>query len=302
MNIHDPSRSSGLPVSVTEICPGTIYALGGILPADARCGAWIPQDVQGFIPFQCYVLRNAGQFLMLDGGLPIHRDEVREGIKALIGGSRERRFMMTRRELDTILNLPWIAHDFQFQKLYCGGDLSPIDFFEKMDDANIDAQIKALVDTPFEFLKPGPIGNVGTLQLEMLRGALMVLPTFWFYELTTRTLFTSDCWGFLPQATPTSPRMRAPSDAEISAERIEKFLGVKFDWLASIDNSPLAKDLKAVFADRPVDRICPNFGCVIEGRDAVERTVEQTLRALESMAKIPRQSALAGWDYQVASR
>jgi hypothetical protein len=60
--------------------------------------------------------------------------------------------------------------------------------------------------------------------------------------------------------------------------------------------------LKAVFADRPVDRICPNFGCVIEGRDAVERTVEQTLRALESMAKIPRQSALAGWDYQVASR
>jgi hypothetical protein len=71
--------------------------------------------------------------------------------------------------------------------------------------------------------------------------------------------------------------------------------------LASIENSPLQKDLKAVFAGRPVDRICPNFGWVIEGRAAVERVVEQTLRALESMAKIPRQSPLAGWNYKAAS-
>ena len=257
---------------------------------------------RGFIPFQCYVLCDGGQFLMLDGGLPVHRDEVRAGIEALIGGSHERRFMMTRRELDTILNLPWIAHDFQFHTLYCGGDLSPIDFFEKMDDANFDAQIKTLVDTPFDFLKPGPLGKIGKLELEMLRGALMVLPTFWFYEKTTRTLFTSDCWGFLPQATSTSPRVRTPSDAEISDERIENFLGAKFDWLASINNAPLQKDLQAVFADRPVDRICPNFGCVIEGHAAVERVVEQTLRALQSMAKIPRRSPLAGWNYQAGAR
>ena len=39
LNIHDPSRSGGLPISVTEICPGTIYALGGNLPADRRCAA-----------------------------------------------------------------------------------------------------------------------------------------------------------------------------------------------------------------------------------------------------------------------
>ena len=63
------TASSALPASVTEICPGTIYAVGGSLPADERCGAWIPSDVRGFIPFQCYVLRDGGQFLMLDGGL-----------------------------------------------------------------------------------------------------------------------------------------------------------------------------------------------------------------------------------------
>ncbi len=298
--MHDPSRP-GLPASVTEICPGAIYSLGGVLPADARLAAWIPRDVRGFIPFQCYVLRDGGQFLMLDGGLPVHRDEVRAGIQALVGESHERRFMMTRRELDTIMNLPWIAHDFQFQTLYCGGDLSPIDFFEKMDDANIDAHIKTLVDTPFEFLKPGPVGKVGKLELEMLRSPLMVLPTFWFYEKTTRTLFTSDCWGFLPQPSSGGPRVRTPSNEEITGERIEKFLSVKFDWLASIDNTPLSRDLENVFDGRPVDRICPNFGCVIEGRAAVDRVVEQTLLTLQTMAKIPRSSTLAGWNYQPES-
>ncbi|MEW6451288.1 MAG: hypothetical protein AB1490_11590 [Pseudomonadota bacterium] len=295
MNIHDPARAS----SITEICPGTIYAIGGNVRAE-QCGAWIPADVKGFIPFQCYVLRDSGQFLMLDGGLPLHRDEVRRGLEVLIGGSHERRFMMTRRELDTILNLPWITHDFQFQTLYCGGDLSPIDFFEKIDDASADAQIKTLTETPFDFLKPGPAADVGKLKVEMLRGALMVLPTFWFYEATTRTLFSSDCWGFLPKTNPGDPLVRAPSDDEITAGRIEAFLNVKFDWLAAIDNSPLAADLKKVFDERPVDRICPNFGCVIEGQAAVSRLVEQTLRALEAMAKYPRQSALAGWTYESA--
>jgi hypothetical protein len=294
------AAAGALPPSVIEICPGTIYAVGGTLPADERVGAWIPRGVRGFIPFQCYILRDGGQFLMLDGGLPIHRAEVRAGIEALVGGSHERRFMMTRRELDTIMNLPWIAHDFKFHTLYCGGDLSPIDFFEKMDDASIDEQIKSLVDTPFDFLKPGPLGNIGRLELEMLRGALMVLPTFWFYEKTTRTLFTSDCWGFVPKASAAASPRRTPSNDELSAARVEDFLGMKFDWLASIDNAPLAADLQAVFAGRVVDRICPTSGCIIEGRAAVEHLVDQTLEALKTMARRPRRSALEGWTYQPA--
>jgi hypothetical protein len=292
------AAAASLPASVTEVCPGTIYAVGGVLPADERCGAWIPRDVRGFIPFQGYVLRDGGQFLMLDGGLPVHRAEVRAGVAALIGDSHERRFMMTRRELDTILNLPWLTHDFSFQMLYCGGDLSPIDFFEKMDDASFDLTIKSLVETPFDFLKPGPLGNIGRLELEMLRGALMVLPTYWFYEKTTRTLFSSDCWGFVPMASASDSRLRTPSDSELSAEQVEKFLNMKFDWLASIDNTPLAADLEAVFANRPVDRICPTSGCIIEGRTAVERLVDQTLAALKTMAKRPRRSLLTEWDYR----
>jgi hypothetical protein len=282
--------------AISEIADGKIFALGASVAAE-RCHAWIAKDVRGFIPFQCYVLRDAGQLIMLDGGLPVIRDAVREGLAALVPGTRQRRFMMTRRELDTILNLPWIAHDFKFDSAHCGGDLSPIDFFERFDDASIDAQIKTLMDAPFTFIKPGETYQAGALRLEMVRASLMVLPTFWFYEAATRTLFTSDCFGIVPQAKPDAPRIVTPSDEEISAAHIRAFLGVKFDWLRGIDNRPLAKDLEKVFTDRPIDRVCPNLGCIIEGRKAVERLLEQTLVALAEMAKEPWHSVLTGWEY-----
>jgi hypothetical protein len=125
-----------------------------------------------------------------------------------------------------------------------------------------------------------------------------VLPTFWFYEKTTRTLFSSDCWGFVPKAVASASPLRTPTDAELSAVRVEKFLSMKFDWLASIDNAPLIADLQAVFANRVVDRICPTSGCIVEGRAAVDRLVDQTFEALKTMAKRPRRSVLAGWDYR----
>lgn len=298
MNMSPPV-STALPPSVTDVAEGKVFALGPSIEA-RRCHAWIAADVSGWMPFQCYVLRDADQLVMLDGGFPAMRDAVREGLQELVPGTRRRRFMMTRRELDTILNLPWIAHDFAFDSAHCGGDLSPIDFFEKIDDVSIDAQIKTLMDAPFSFVKPGEIYEIGSLRLEMIRASLMVLPTFWFYESTTRTLFTSDCFGIVPQATPRDPRMVRPRDVEITAERIRAFLNVKFDWLRGIDNRPLAKDLEKVFSDRPVDRICPNLGCIIEGRDAVDRVLSQTLVALAEMAKEPWRSVLTDWNYHPA--
>jgi hypothetical protein len=286
-----------LPRTVTDVADGKVFALGASVQAE-RCRAWIARDVNGWIPFQCYVLRDAGKLIMLDGGLPVIRDAVRDGLAALTPGARERRFMMTRRELDTILNLPWIVHDFEFDSAHCGGDLSPIDFFEIIDDASIDAQIRTLMEAPFTFAKPGETTEIGSLRLEMIRASLMVLPTFWFYEAATRTLFTSDCFGVVPQKAPGDPRVVTPSDDDISAERIRAFLDVKFDWLRGIDNRPLARDLEKVFSDRRIDRICPNLGCIIEGRGAVDRLLEQTLKALAGMANEPWRSVLAGWTYQ----
>lgn len=282
-----------LPRSVTEVAPG-IYSVGAMVQAD-RMRTWVPREVEGWLPVQCYVLRDGDKLVLIDGGLPAIKEEVSAGLAPLMEGSGERRFFMTRRELDTILNLPWIVHDFAFTSAHCGGDLSPIDFFEKIDEASADAQMTSLTEVPFTFLKPGDVTRIGSLKLEMVRASIMVLPTFWFYEESTGTLFTSDCWSFAAASRADGPRIVGVSDTDLSVEAIRASLSVKFDWLRGIDNSPIAQDLEQLFAQRDVKRICPAFGCIIEGRDAVDMVLGNTLAALAEMAAEPWRSALAGW-------
>jgi hypothetical protein len=278
---------------ISEVCGGAIYALGGQVQAGPMCSSWIPHSVHGWIPFQCYVLKDAGDLVMLDGGLPIFKESIRAGLKVLARDSHLRQFLMTRRELDTILNLPWIAQEFEFQSIRCGGDLNPIDFFALMDDAALDVQIRSLVSLPFEFLRPGEVIRVGSLSLEMIRASLMVLPTFWFYEAATRTLFTSDFWTFVSQENATEGPIKRVAPEDVTAARILESLDVKFDWLRGIDCSGLISELEAIFKDRVVDRLCPNFGCVIEGRDAVRRVVSETVCALHDLAGYRRPSVMS---------
>jgi len=288
---------SDISTAAVQMAPG-LFSLGGMLEA-SRLRTWIPDYVEGFIPCQCYALRDGDQLLLLDGGLPILADTIHAGLRPLVQGTRTRRFCMTRRELDTILNLPRIVHEFDITSIHCGGDLSPIDFFEAIEDgideASAAAQIASLADAPFSFLRPGDVMEVGRFRLEMLKASVMVLPTFWFYESTTRTLFCSDSWGLGAQPDERGARVLAGAGSAITASAIRDFLAVKFEWLEGIDNSPIARDLKALLADRPVDRICPNFGCVIEGPEIGATLAERTAQALAEMAAMPWRSALEGW-------
>ena len=71
MNVS-PSLPQTLPRSVTNVADGKIFALGPSIET-SRCHAWIAPNVPGWMPFQCYVLRDGGELIMLDGGFPVMR-------------------------------------------------------------------------------------------------------------------------------------------------------------------------------------------------------------------------------------
>jgi hypothetical protein len=154
---------------------------------------------------------------------------------------------------------------------------------------------------PFVFQREGPIETSGGLALEMFKAPLMVLPTYWFYEATSRTLLGSDFWGFLADDGPRRQGFICTDPDRISSEAIRRFLDVKFDWLVGIDTSPLIGDLRRVFEQRTVDRICPSYGCMFEGRSVVAKLVEETIGALTAMARQPQRNLLAGWTYAGAA-
>lgn len=285
------------PASVTEIVPETVYAIGGRIATDEGL-PWLPKNARGLVPFQCFALKSQGRFVLIDGGLTVHRSEISAGLVALVKDTNERAMMITRRDTDAIINMPWLLRDFGIKKVYLGsGDVSPLDFFESLEHSAAVAQMHVISTyAPAEWLAPGLKMKIGELEVEFLRTSLRVLSTNWIYESTTKTLFSSDSWAFLTCSQKLSPLVVQPEANEITTEMIMEFLDVKFDWLRAIDTTAIIADLELI-RRRHIERICPSFGRVIEGRAAVEIVLARTVEALGHMARLPRRSLLTGFDW-----
>lgn len=282
---------------VTEILPGRLFAIGGWLLLGQKQVSWLPDGAQGVLPVQGYVLQDSGQWLLIDTGLPIHRAEMAAGLADTVAGCASRRVIMTRREADCMLNLPWILRDFGVQQVLYAGPLNPLDFFQGVEDAEIAGRLDASGAGRAAKITDGSVTEIGVLRLEVLRTELRLLATNWFYEQVTHTLFSSDSFGFLATDTPGS---RISIRADFDPDEIARFLGAKMDWVVGIDPAPVIADLDRLQASRPIARICPGFGCVIEGTDAVARAFDGTKAALRLLGARQRGSALGDFLQLVA--
>ncbi len=283
--------------AVTEILPGRLFAIGGWLPLGQDRVSWLPDDAHGVLPVQGYVLRDSGQWLLIDTGLPVHRAEMTAGLADTVAGYPSRRVMMTRREPDCMLNLPWVLRDFRVQQVLYAGPLNPLDFFQGVEDAEIAGRLDASGIERAAKITDGSVTQIGALRLEVLRTELRLLATNWFYEQVTHTLFSSDSFSFLATDIPGS---RISTRTDFAPAEIASFIGAKMDWLAGIDPAPVIADLDRLQSSRPIARICPGFGCVIEGINAVERAFDATKVALRLLGARQRVSALGDFLQHVA--
>ncbi len=288
MSPHDIDFGASLP-NIVEIVPKQLYAIGGMIPA-TRPLSFFPATAKGEIPVCAYVMKDGDNFLLVDTGIAIHRREIGKAMEKLIAGCTNRQMAMTRREPDNLINLPWAVKEFDIARVSGGGEVSPLDFFESMDFANADAQLKAQTGALLNWVAPGAVVEVGKFKLDVLRPALRVLATFYLYEHATETLFGAESWGFLTE-TSSHRGLIARADDRIGVDTILEYLNTKFDWIAGSDTAPLIDELKTIAA-RPIERICSNYGRVIEGRKLVRDVFDKTIEALEILKNRKHNSIL----------
>lgn len=285
--------------ALTEIVPGTLWAIGGWLRRPGPPVTWIPEGVEGHLPVQGYALRSKGDWLLIDTGLPIHYDEVREGIRETSDGCRRRRMIMTRRELDCMASIPAILRDTAIEDILYAGVLNPLDFFDDVEGVEMEGRLVAAGAPHATRIEDGLVTPVGALRLEVLRTELRLLSTNWFYEAETRTLFSSDAFAFIMRPEPGS---RVSERTSFDPAEIATFLRAKMDWLVGIDPTPIVADLDALQASRPLDRICPGFGCAIAGEAAVANAFAATREALRLLGEERRPSPLGGFRWSPGAR
>lgn len=270
--------------AVTRLFQDSVLAAAATVPA-SRPTSWIVPGLTEALAVPCYVLASEGSALIIDTGLASHWEMIRKGLDAVLARTPDRALIMTRREPDAISNLPAIVERYALRAVYCGGVISPLDFFERVDSTSTAQHIRSIANSDVAWLQPGDIVPVGQLRLEVLPTTLRVLPKNHLYESRSRTLFASDTWGLLPQAETRGLEVVRADGPGLSLRAIAAYLRHRFEWLAGIDTSPMQEELAALLATRRIDRICSSYGCVIEGQALVASVLQRTIDALDTLSR-----------------
>lgn len=277
---------------IQPIVEDRIFAIGGSIDADQNV-SWMPLGLKGHMPVQAYLLRSETEALLVDTGLVVHQDQISAALERLVG-DRKLEVSMTRREMDTIMNLPWIVKKFDVERIHFTGDISPLDFFQALEEAAAEAQTRTFADVDCNWLRPGTrIGYAGAV-LEIVRPAVRVLATQWLFERNTNTLFSSDFLGFIP-STQDGPTVIRDEAKDIGVDQVIGHLERKFDWLRDINAMPILKEMRRIIRDHELDRLCPCYGAIVEGEENVTYLWDKAIEAIETLAVQPRVKEMAGF-------
>ncbi len=277
-----------------------IQAVGGAVPASTSV-SWLPSDRTGFMPVQCYVLRDRDEAVVLDCGLPAHQQDVEASLLVALRGSRRVSLLVSRWEPDAMASLPVLLQRLGIREVMSYGGINPLDFFEGFEAAATKS-IATGMSGPARLIPvaPGDRIPVGGLCIEMLSTSLRLLLTNWFYEHRTGTLFTADSFGVLSHPETTGPFLSRITPDDVPTDWIDHCLTTKFDWLHGARCEELVADLKRLQATLRINRICPYFGGVIEGRDSVDWLFRTTITGLRRLSASAPLRPLRGFDWDLA--
>jgi hypothetical protein len=259
--------------------------LGGFVPLDGRV-SWVPRGATGYQPSNCYLITSGRSALLVDSGLAVHEREVVGELVSRLGAGSPISLFFTRGEMDCVSNLAPIAGRFEVEGLYTGGATNPFDAF---DDVNM----LRFRDRRHQIDKKGPGGDsvARTPVIDVLPGRpvaiesplLRLLPTFWGWEAEAGALFTSDTFTHGTVDRLDAPRViDSTTRDDAGVDTVARHLFAKYEWLAypNATTGPIREWLAAKFDDLAPEIVAPTRGCVLRGRDVVQRHVALMLEAL----------------------
>ncbi|UFN50097.1 hypothetical protein LPC08_05555 [Roseomonas sp. OT10] len=285
----DPADAATAPEPIAE----GLHLLGGNVAIDERL-SWYPAAEAGrHLPFNSYLLADAGSLLLLEGGVPAVFPAIAVQLGGLAcAGQGPTRLAVTRNEPDCVANIPDLVRLTGLRTVHSPGLLDTLQFFTADTEALREG---SFLDTATELqmldfgvacarVAPGDTVPVSAhRRLEAIQAPLRVLPTVWYYERVSRTLFCSDSFSDETAATPGQRLLAgvAPHDALV-ARCLENF-ALKFDWLARSRLAPIIDQVEAIFDRHDIEVLAPSRGLVIRGAAAVRAKQSAMLEALRRL-------------------
>jgi glyoxylase-like metal-dependent hydrolase (beta-lactamase superfamily II) len=261
--------------------------------------SWHDPTARGFATVNCYLVQTDDEATLIDTGLRAHSLAVSRQLRAALRpGQRLTLVALRQGEFDSVGNLLNLVDEFDVRAVYGQFDdaLKWADFVPELTEITgraprIDAAESKVLPRAGELTA----GTRENRTLEFFRPVLRLLSTHWIYDGTSRTLFTSDAFGYNVQAAESGPWELRASNDETTVETVRNHLrSTRFWWLVGSDVREIRADLANTFSRLDVENIAPAFGSLILGREAVQRHVELLDEAISDLGLDAEQLQLSG--------
>ena len=269
-----------------ELVPDRLYRLGSMLDLDGRV-SWVPSDLRGFQPSNCYLVIDGKNATLIDTCPALFEDEVIDQLRSVLPSGAHLTVFVTRLEPEGLGNIGPIQAKIGIDRIITGGIPNMFDswneipgFVEMWNNRRDWLGDRTFMD---RVATGEPIPMFGSDRLLVLPAPLRILATFWVYDRETKALFTTDVFGHTSVKAAGDPPVRMSlKDDDTTYESARAHVLAKFPWVAYANTQPIDEKLTQMFAEHEVTTLAPMHGCVLVGKELVDKHVNllhEVLRA-----------------------
>jgi hypothetical protein len=270
---HKPRAFTG---GIAALADDRLYALQNPFPLDGRVSAY-PASARGFSVANSYMLTEPDAAMLIDTGFGKDEPVIRAQVESLIApGLPLSMFPLRLNEFMSINNVESFAGHFNVETCYTSNIDAALwfDFGAKAEGRDILKSMKVTAVTRADTIKLGQ----GERFIDVMQAPIRLIATRWLYDRSTRTLFSSDMFTHLRRETATGPWIVqesdngcADNDPTATGDIRSFMLNTRYWWLEGAPTDSIRRGIGNVFDKYDIETIAPGYGCILRGRNVVQR-------------------------------
>jgi flavorubredoxin len=283
---HAPrqARASGFAGGIAALADGKLYALQNPFALDGRVSSY-PASARGWSVANSYLLKEPDAAMLIDTGFGKDEPVIRAQIESLIAPDLPLSlFPLRLNEFMSINNVETFAGHFNVETCYTSNIDAALWF-----DFGAQAQGRDILGS----MKVTAVSRADTIALgagrtiDVMNAPIRLIATRWLYDRATRTLFSSDLFTHVWRDAVTGPWIVTEADNDPTSTRdIRSFmLNTRYWWLEGAPTDSIRRGIGKVFDTYDVETIAPGYGCILRGRNVIERHYRMLDEFLKSCDK-----------------
>src|SRR4029077_9531564 len=135
------------------------------------------------------------------------------------------------------------------------------------------------------------IGKKGR-PIDVMQAPIRLIATRWLYDRATLTLFSSDLFHHVWRDRAHGPWVVTDEGHPTTGRELRSFmLNTRYWWLEGAPTDSIRRGIANVFDKYDVETIAPGYGCILRGREVVERhyrMLDEFLKASDKSRMVSR--------------